>query len=107
MAKFLIEASYTADGLKGLKKDTAAGRRKAIDNAAKKLGGRLESMHFALGQYDVIAVLELPNTVSAAAVALAAGSSGLVRPKTTALLTVEETDQALAMKTSYKAPGQG
>jgi uncharacterized protein with GYD domain len=54
----------------------------------------------------VIAVLDLPNTVSAAAVALAAGSSGLVRPKTTALLTVEETDQALAMTTSYKAPGQ-
>jgi uncharacterized protein with GYD domain len=106
MAKFLIEASYTADGLKGLKKDKAAGRRKAIDNAAKKLGGKLESMHFALGQYDVIAVLELPDTMSAAAVALAAGSSGLVRPKTTALLTVEETDQALAMATEYKAPGQ-
>ena len=107
MAKFLIEASYTADGLKGLKKDTAAGRRKAMENAAKKLGGKLESVHFALGQYDVIVILELPNTVSAAAVALAAGSSGLVRPKTTALLTVEETDQALAMTTGYKAPGQG
>jgi uncharacterized protein with GYD domain len=107
MAKFLIEASYTADGLKGLKKDTAAGRRKAVENAAKKLGGKLESVHFALGEYDVIVILELPNTVSAAAVALAVGSSGLVRPKTTALLTVEETDQALAMTTGYKAPGQG
>ena len=106
MAKFLVQATYTAEGLKGLKKETAVGRRQAIGNVAKSLGGKLDSVHFALGEYDVIIILDLPNTVSAAAAALAAGSSGFIRPKTTALLTPEETDEAFKMSTGFKAPGQ-
>ncbi|SDR61682.1 Uncharacterized protein, contains GYD domain [Rhizobiales bacterium GAS191] len=106
MAKFLIEASYTGEGLKGLKKDTAVGRKAAIAKMAKGLGGKLDSMHFALGEHDVYVVFDLPDTVSAASAALAASSSGLVRTKTTALLTPEEIDEAFAKKVSYKAPGE-
>ena len=50
---------------------------------------------------------ECPDHVSAAAVSLAVSASGLVHTKTIPLLTVEEADRALSMKTSYRAPGAG
>lgn len=43
MAKFMIQASYTAEGLKGLQKDKASGRRDAVAKAFEMVGGKLES----------------------------------------------------------------
>jgi hypothetical protein len=37
MAKFLVQATYTAEGLRGLQKDKASGRREAITKAVKSL----------------------------------------------------------------------
>jgi hypothetical protein len=37
---------------------------------------------------------------------LSIGSSGLVNIRTTPLLTVDEVDQALALPSRYRAPGQ-
>lgn len=105
MAKFLIEASYTAEGLRGLAKDKASGRKQAIEAALSGLGGKLESIYFAFGAADVYVVCECPDSVSAAALSLATSASGLVRTTTVPLLTVEETDQALAKKINYRAPG--
>jgi uncharacterized protein with GYD domain len=105
MPKYLVQASYTAEGLKGLKKDTAVGRKSSIAKAMESLGGRLECMYFALGEYDVFGISDLPDHVAAASFALQASSSGLVSTKTTALLTPEEVDKAFAKKGAYKAPG--
>ena len=44
MPKYLIQASYTAEGLKGLHKDKASGRREAVSHAVAALGGKLEEM---------------------------------------------------------------
>jgi uncharacterized protein with GYD domain len=102
MAKYLVEASYSADGLKGLQKDKAAGRKAAVAKAVESLGGKLEAFYYALGDRDVMAIVDLPNAVSATALALGASATGLVRTKTTALLTVEETDQALGKKVDFR-----
>ena len=106
MPKFLIQASYTAEGLKGLQKDKASGRRQAVLNALEPMRGKLESFNFAFGDDDVVAVIDMPDNVNAAAMCLAIAASGLVRLKTTPLLTVEETDQALAKSVNYRAPGK-
>lgn len=106
MPKYLIHASYTAEGLKGLQKDKASGRKAAISAAIETLGGKLETLYFAFGDDDVIAILDMPDNVSASALSLAVSSSGLVRTKTVPLLTVEETDKALSKAISYKAPGR-
>ena len=105
MAKYLLEASYTAEGLKGLQKDGAAGRRAAVEQAVQSAGGKVECMYYALGDRDVIVVLDLPGVVDAAAVGLATSASGLVRTRITALLSIEETDQAIAKRANYRAPG--
>ena len=106
MPKYLIQASYTAEGLKGLYKDKASGRRTAVMNALEPLRGKLESMHYAFGQDDAIVIIDLPDNVSASALSLAVSASGMVRTRTTPLLTVEEVDQALQKTVHYKAPGR-
>ena len=105
MAKYLIHASYTSEGLKGLQKDKASGRRDAVRQLLEGVGGKLESMYYALGEDDVVIIADLPDNVAVSAVSLAVSASGAVRTRTTALLTVEETDKALATKISYRRPG--
>jgi len=105
MPKFLVEANYTAEGFKGLVKDKASGRKAALTQAVKKLGGKLDAMYFCLGENDVIVIADVPDHVTAAALSMAASASGLVRTKTMALLTVDEADEALSKTVSYRAPG--
>ncbi len=106
MPKYLVQASYTAEGLRGLQKDKASGRKQAVLNALEPLRGKVESFYYAFGDDDVVVILDMPDNVNAAAMSLAISASGLVRLKTTPLLTVEETDQALAKSVNYRAPGK-
>ena len=106
MPKFLIEATYTAEGLKGLQRDKSAGRTAAVKNALKAVDGQLECIYWCLGDCDAIAIVELPNTVAASALATAVSASGVARTRTTALLTAQEIDAALAKSVSYQAPGR-
>jgi len=106
MPKYLIRGSYSADGLKGLQKDKASGRRTAVTKAVEGLGGKLEAFYYAFGEDDAILILDLPDNASASAFAFAVSASGLARTKTTPLLTVEETDKALQKRVDYRAPGK-
>jgi uncharacterized protein with GYD domain len=105
MPKYLICASYSAEGLKGLQKDKASGRRRAMAAAFEGLGGKLEGVYYALGEDDVYVVADLPDNVTAAACGLAVSATGLARTRTTALLTVEEVDRALEKSVNYRPPG--
>jgi uncharacterized protein with GYD domain len=105
MPKYLVSGSYSAEGLRGLQRDKASGRRQAVTAAISGLGGKVESMHFALGQDDVYLIVEMPDNASAAALGVAVSATGLVHTRTTSLLTVEELDQGLAKTVNYRAPG--
>jgi uncharacterized protein with GYD domain len=105
MAKYLITASYTADGLKGLVKEKASARREAVRLACESVGGKLECLYYALGEDDVVLIADLPDIVAASAVSLAASATGTVRTRTTALLTVEETDRALGTTVRFRGAG--
>jgi uncharacterized protein with GYD domain len=105
MAKYLIQGSYTAEGLRGLMKDKATGRVQAVRKLVEGVEGKLEAIYFAMGENDVVMIVEVPDLVTAAALSFTVSASGLVRTKSTALLTVEETDRALSKKIDYRAPG--
>jgi uncharacterized protein with GYD domain len=106
MPKYLIQATYTADGLKGLAKDKASGRKAALQAAAKSLKAKVDSFYFAFGSSDVVCIVDAPDNATLTALSLAAGAAGAVRVETTPLLTVEEVDLALEMPTKYRAPGE-
>ena len=106
MPKYLIQATYTAEGLQGLIRDKATGRKAAVSKALEAIGGRLESIYYSFGEYDVVAIVEVTDNVSAATVAFNVSSSGLIRTRTTPLLTVEEANQALEKTIQYRPPGK-
>ena len=106
MPKYMVEASYTVEGLKGLQRDKATGRRMAISQAVAAAGGRLETFYCALGERDVVLIMDMPDLVAVTALSLAISATGLAHTKTTALLTVEETDEALEMSIAYRGPGR-
>ena len=76
MAKYLIEASYTADGVKGLLKDGGSARREAATQLIETLGGKVEAFYFSFGASDAHVIVDMPDNVSAAAASLAVNSSG-------------------------------
>jgi uncharacterized protein with GYD domain len=106
MPKYLIQGRYTPEGLKGLVKDKASGRKVAVQAAMKALKGKVESLHFALGSDDVVVIVDAPDNIAITSLSLNIGSTGLVNIRTTPLLTVDEVDQALALPSRYRAPGQ-
>jgi len=106
MPKYLVQASYSAEGLQGLKTDTASGRKAAVTKAIETLGGKVEAFYFSFGSDDVVIIADMPSNTAAASASIAVGSTGLARSHTTPLLTVEEADQAITMKANYRAPGK-
>ena len=105
MAKYLVMASYTAEGAKGLLKDGGTKRRQAAEQAIKSAGGKLEAFYFAFGDSDAFVVIDAPDHASVAAASLAINASGAVRSRTVVLLTPEEIDQATKKRTTYTPPG--
>jgi uncharacterized protein with GYD domain len=105
MPKYLIEASYTVEGVKGIQSAGGSSRRDAIAALAESVGGQLESFYFAFGERDVYTVVDLPDNESATAVALTVNASGAVKVRTTVLVTPEEVDAAAKRSVEYRAPG--
>ena len=107
MAKYLIKASYNAEGTQGLLKEGGSNRQEAAAKAVEAVGGSLESFYFAFGDRDAYVIAEFPNEIAAAALGLKVGASGLVDVSTTALLTPEQVDAACDKGTmlDYRAPG--
>ena len=106
MPKYLFQATYAAEGIKGLEKDKATGRKAALPHAVEALGGKLEAFYMSFGEHDWILIADLPDNICASAFSLAVSGSGLLRSTTTPLITVEETDKAFQKKAKFQAPGQ-
>ncbi len=106
MPKYLIEASYTAEGAKGLLKEGGSSRRRKVEAMVKEHKGSVESFYYAFGKADVFAVLDLPDVVTAAALSMVINQSGAVVLRMHPLLTPEEIDNAAKKTVHYQAPGQ-
>jgi|SRR5436305_3793983 len=105
MPKFLLEASLTTQGVKGLQSEGGTARRDAVASAMESVGGRLESFYFGFGDRDVYVIGDFPDNESASAMALAVNASGAVTTKTVVLLTPEQVDDAAKRSVSYRPPG--
>ncbi len=105
MPKYLFQASYTPEGVRGLRSAGGTSRREAIASLAEGLGGRLESFYFAFGDNDVHTIVDLPDQEAATAVALTVNGSGAVTVRTTVLMTPEEVDAAAQRSVDYRPPG--
>lgn len=105
MPKYLLKASYTAEGARGLTKEGGTSRRDTIAKLAEDAGGKLESFYFAFGEADAYVICDIPDNATAAALALAVNSSGAANVTTVVLMTPEEVDQATRTEVGYRPPG--
>ena len=94
MSHFLLQAAYTPEAVQVLLRDPQD-RSAALRAPIEKLGGKIQSVYLSFGDYDAVAILEFPDNVSAAAIALAISAGGACKNvKTTPLLTGAEAVEA-------------
>jgi uncharacterized protein with GYD domain len=108
MASYLLQVGYTPDAWANLIANPHD-RIDAVRPVVEKLGGKVLHGWFAFGDYDLVAVVEMPTNVDAAAFSLAAAAAGAIRTiKTTPLLTMAEGIEAMkkAGRAGYKGPGR-
>jgi uncharacterized protein with GYD domain len=106
MSSYLLQAAYTPEAWANLVAQPQD-RIDAVRPVVEKLGGKVVHGWFAFGDYDVVAIIDMPTNVEAAAFSIAAASAGAIRSiKTTPLLTAAEGIEAMkkAGMSGYKAP---
>lgn len=106
MSRYLLQASYTQEGAKGVYREGGTSRRNAVGKAVKGLGGELEAFFYSFGETDAYLIVNLPDNVAAAALSMAVNKSGAAHIRTTVLLTTEEFDEAAKRIVDYRPPGK-
>jgi uncharacterized protein with GYD domain len=104
MPLYLTQVAYTQESWSALI-NNPQNRIEAIRPAVEKLGGKVINGYFAFGDYDIVAITEMPDNTSAAAIAIAFAAGGACKSvKTTPLLTTAEGIDALkkAAETPYR-----
>jgi uncharacterized protein with GYD domain len=106
-ASFFSYSSETWARMINAPGDRTAALRQTLDS----VGGSLESIHWMFGPYDGIAILDVPDSVSAAAVSVAVSSTGVfTHMETHELFTQEQLGETLAkarnVTQAYQRPGQ-
>jgi uncharacterized protein with GYD domain len=105
MPKYLLDVSYTLDGVRGVVAKGGSARRAAAEAAAKSAGGSVESFYFAFGGTDVYCIADLPDNEAAAALALTVTAAGGATVRTVVLLSADQVDAAAAKAVDYSPPG--
>lgn len=88
MPGYVMLMKYTQKGIADLK-----GSPERINQAkagVEKLGGRVVGVWVTMGQYDLVAIADLPNDQAASIFALSIGSLGNVTTETMRALSEEE-----------------
>ena len=106
MPKYLIQGSYSEQGLKGLLGEGGSKRREAAEQSIKGLGGRLEAFYYAFGKHDFVIIADMPSNVDASALSLTANATAAVKSRMTVLITPEEVDQATKRTVKFRPPGK-
>ena len=106
MPKYLIKASYSQEGVKGLLKDGGTSRQKAIEGLAESQGAKIESFYYAFGEADIYCIIDVPDEATMTAISLTVAASGAVSLSTTVLIDPETIDTATEKTVSYIPPGR-
>jgi uncharacterized protein with GYD domain len=105
MPIYLWQASYTAEGTKGLLKEGGTRRKQVISQMVEKGGGKLQAYYYAFGETDAYAIIEFPDHATALAFSMSVNAAGAVQVRSTLLLQPEEVDAATKKTIAYTPPG--
>ncbi len=104
MPTFVQLVRYTSEGAKSI--GDSKKRYEKFEQGVKAAGGRIVEAYGLLGDYDILAVTELPNEKAAVRVSVAAMSQGTVSIKTLTALPIKEfyniVDEAVGAVTARR-----
>jgi uncharacterized protein with GYD domain len=105
MPLYLGRFKYSADAIKAMIEDPQD-RSAAAAEAAESLGCKLHGIWWALGEHDGAFLLEAPDNVAVVALSMAVGASGQISSEVTALLDMDEAQEAMrrAAAATFRAP---
>lgn len=106
MPKYMWRMRLTPQGARGVLEAGGTARRQAAEKTIRGCGGTLEAFYYALGDTDLVAIAELPDTVTAAAVSLRVAAGGAAHIETVRLLTPEDMDRAAKIPVDYRPAGE-
>ena len=110
MTKYVTLFTYTSEAWARMIQNPGD-RTAAVRRLAESLGGSVECVYWMLGSCDGIIILDVPDSISGAALSVTVGSTGAFKNlQTHELLTQEELGQALSRSKdaaqAYGPPGQ-
>jgi uncharacterized protein with GYD domain len=94
MASYIVLGNFTDQGARTVKDTTK--RADAVKDMAGRFGVTINSIHWTLGQYDVVTFCEADDETSATAFSLALSSAGNVRLQTLRAFSKDEMAAVLA-----------
>ena len=106
MPKYLIEASYSQQGVHGLLKEGGTSRKKTIEGLVESQGAKLEVFYYAFGEADSYCICDVPYEATMTAISLTVAASGAGSLSTTVLIDPETIDAAAKKTVNYTIPGQ-
>ncbi|MFC0005611.1 GYD domain-containing protein [Micromonospora siamensis] len=105
MAKFLLTATYTVQGVKGLRQDGGTRRAEIVTSMIENAGGSVEALYFAFEEHDSYVLCDLPDQQTAVSIALAIRAAGGLDLRVTPLMTPADVDQVMQLRVAYEPPG--
>jgi uncharacterized protein with GYD domain len=106
MPHYLVQAAYTPEAWATLV-SSPQDRSEPVRRMVEEAEGALDAFYLAFGDFDVVAIVELPDDATAAAVSMATSAAGAVRAiRTTPLIAPDEAVRALtkAKTVAYQPP---
>ena len=88
MAHYVVLVNWTDQGVSQVK-DTVQ-RAEQVKQMIEQAGGRVQTLLWTMGRYDLVGVIEAPDDETASAIALRSAGRGTTRTETLRAFTAEE-----------------
>ncbi len=94
MPRYVILINWTEQGARSVTETTH--RADQVRQMIEQMGGRMETLLWTQGRYDLVGIIEAPDEETAAAIGLRAGMAGAVRTETLRAYDADEMSRILA-----------
>lgn len=94
MAIYISLISFTDQGIRNVKQSPE--RAQAFRDMVEKAGATVKAIYWTLGNYDLVAITDVPDDATAMTLLLTTGSIGNIRTQTLKGFSAEEMAPILA-----------
>jgi uncharacterized protein with GYD domain len=94
MAKYISLIKYTKQGVENIKESPK--RLDAFKKLCKSMGAKVDGFYLTMGRYDLVLIVDAPNSEAVAKIVLATASKGSVSTETLEAFSEEEYRKIIA-----------